>query len=296
MVIPDSPEVPHLIHPRGKAEWFAAPWRDGAHTTWMVERQLDVAYRQREIGRRQRDADLDEFYASFARRCASAPGTWVVAVAHPQVPHRRYRELTRPRTDRILRDAALVKAGDFTGALEEVATVPTRRGLRSFNRTLTRNVSHPRGARLGARIEVHGSGAVAVGFGRGGAFYGDLAVNEQQVSVSDFDQAGIDLALLVIAAARELQLSCDFAARMGVYPSTQLFRRPDPMPGGLFQPFSEQHRVHDFRDVHGPILGSAGVEATFASTIELVRDAVNQCDWETGLSASDLYTFWQLEH
>lgn len=47
VVVPDSVDAPHLVHPAGKRELFRVPWRDGPETRFMVERQIESAYQAR---------------------------------------------------------------------------------------------------------------------------------------------------------------------------------------------------------------------------------------------------------
>jgi hypothetical protein len=54
LLVPDSVDRPHLVHPSNGQDWFCAPYRHGPDTEWMVERQLAAAYAERDSGRRRR--------------------------------------------------------------------------------------------------------------------------------------------------------------------------------------------------------------------------------------------------
>lgn len=270
MLVPDSPDAPHLVHPRGNVrDWFAVPWRDGPHTAWMVERQIAAAYQRREVARRRSATDLDELYGSFARACVTGDSTWVLGVAQPDVPAGNDRRLTLQRADTILRSPQSVRLPAAVSALDLTQGAMTRRGLRLFHRTRSDSSVSVSG-RMGGRVQLHGSGAVAVGTTRGRSYVGGNG-GPHEVSVLDIEQVGLDLMGTLLTTTRAMGMASDYTVRIGVYPVTQVFRKPDPVLQGHYQPFDEQDRVYDYRTVDGPVLMSGGLEAPLGSTIEWVR-------------------------
>ncbi|WP_426561344.1 helix-turn-helix domain-containing protein [Angustibacter sp. McL0619] len=276
MLVPDSPEAPHLIHPKGRGEWFASPWRDGPHTSWMVERQIAAAYREREQFRRMRAAELLDLHEALGRASGTAGGaSWILAVATPDRPVARPRALTPPRADLSLATATNSELVGY-GALRLTAQARTRRGLRLFYRSAQDAGfynSHPRG-----RVEVHGDGSVAVAFTRDGNFPGEPGT-QNHIAIEDLESVARDLLVLLLTHRRAVQVPGDYVFRLGLAPSTQLFRRRDPGEAA-FIPFDEQQRVLDFRTVEGPILLSHGIEAGVETWFEVIEDAVHQTGTE----------------
>jgi hypothetical protein len=97
-----------------------------------------------------------------------------------------------------------------------------------------------------------------------------------QVPIQDIEQTGVEFFALLWTAVRALGVPGDYIARIGVIPSTQIFRRSDSQVLGAFTPFDESHRVLGYRPVDGPILASGGLETALRSWFDVVVDAVNQ--------------------
>ena len=138
-----------------------------------------------------------------------------------------------------------------------------------------------------ARIEVHGDGAIAVGFTRDGVFSPREPLQRGHVAIQDIEQTGLEFFALLWTAAQTLKVSVDYMARIGVVPTTQLFRRSDPHLRGEFLPFNEAHRVLGYRPIDGPVLASAGLDGALTSWFDLVVDAVNQAGVKSRLDAEE---------
>lgn len=288
LLVPDSPDSPHLVHPRDRPEWFGAPYRHGPETDWMVERQVADAYRSREERRRRRVEDLDDRFDAFIESCGGRTDThWVIAMAIPETPLPRPRALQSQTADRIIEHAWTqwpIPGG--LGPKDLTYNEPTRRGLQRFIRAGGRTVRAITSAMMQARVEVHGDGAIAVAFTRDGVFSRE-PVQRSDVAIQDIEQTGVEFFALLWSAARTLTVNGDYMARIGVAPTTQLFRRSDPHLRGEFLPFDEAHRIPGYRPVDGPILASAGLDAALNSWFDLVIDAVNQTGVSSRLDAEE---------
>lgn len=79
--VPASPDAPHII---GKDDGLGVPWRDGPHTRWMREREIERAYRdrfERRLGEQTRLADA----ATELREHLDLEGrAWLIATAVPR--------------------------------------------------------------------------------------------------------------------------------------------------------------------------------------------------------------------
>jgi hypothetical protein len=273
LLVPDSPDAPHLIHSKNR-DWFGVPYRHGPDTEWMVERQIADAYRTRQEGRRRRLEEFDDRFARFIASCGvGVHDNWIVAMALPETPLRRPRDLQLGQADRIIKRAWGWPWPGNLGPKNLTVEEVTRRGLQRYLRTGRRNLSALRNADPRARIEVHGDGSVAVGFSRAGAFRG--GPQPGQVAIPDVEQTGLDLFALLWATRTSLGVVGDYVARIAVEPTTQVFRRLDPHVDD-FQDFDESHRVLGYGPADGPIPTDGSLEVALGGWLDLVRDAVNQ--------------------
>lgn len=290
--VPDSQAAPHLVHPaRRQSEYFIAPWRDGPHTNRMVERQIASAYLLREQGARRRRQEFEDLWSSAVRVATKpgpagtvAPPVWVIAVAAPDQPYPRPRNLTIDQADAVFASARSPKGLAPYGALDLVEAGPTRRGLRRYFRVGQRHLVN---AAPCARVEVHTDGAITVAVTRDGAFPGESRL-DQQVAIPDIEQVGLDLYALLSAWQKGTGHLTDYSARIGISRPTDQFRRADPTVGGRFAPFDEQHRVPDYQPVDGPILAASDSHTARLSCLDVIRDAVNQAGLETRLQVDHL--------
>lgn len=288
MLVPDSLETPHLVHPSKGRDWFGAPYRHGSDTQWMVERQLASAYAARETGRRRRAADFDaRFEALTSVLCEDSLVRWVVALAVPDRPLPRPRHLQLAEAAGIIDRAWELRRQSF-GPGDLTVGEQTRRGLQRFFRTGRREITAARPAIARARVEVHGDGTVAVAFTRDGAIPGE-GHQATQVPIDDIEATGLDFFALLWAVRTVLGISGDYTARLTMSPPTQIFRRPDPVLRGEYQRWDQQ-RVYGYLPVDGPVLTSEGLESALTSWVETVGDAVNQAGAPCTLDVARLLT------
>jgi hypothetical protein len=295
LLVPDSPDTPHLIHPKNGDEWFGVPYRHGPDTEWMVERQVAKAYQAREMNRRRRQDDFDARFSAFADSCRRGlDAHWTVAMSVPESPAQRPRDLSQRRAHHIFEGAwRSPLSGRSFGPANLTGNEATRRGLLSFNRTGRRHFPAIN-ARARARVEVHGDGTVAVAFTRGGAFPNE-GCQPSHVATSDIEQTGLDLFALLWASRQALGITGDYSMRITVDPPTQIFRMPDPIMAGHFAPFRESDRVFAYRQVDGPILANEGLESALSSWLDVMTDAVHQTGFPTRLAFDDLLTALRIE-
>lgn len=289
MIVPDSPDAPHLVVHKGDGGYFQAPWRSGADTFFMTERQLADAYRRREQTRKDHDEELGELFGRFAGAVGAHRGeespVWVVAVARPIVPVTGVRQLGVAVIDRIMGLGRRYPwAKSMTPIVEAAESGSIRWGLRLLHCTSSRDV-HGRTVR--ARVEAHGDGSLAVGITRDGLF-GPNDITPGSVPIDDFEKVGLDLAALVLELRKIGGPSSDYEVQLGITPSTDSFRHPDAMLGGQYEPLDDRERVHDFRSVRGTLVASLGRRELLASVVDVISDAVNQVGQVSRLDAEEL--------
>jgi hypothetical protein len=279
LVVPDSTQAPHLVHPRGgdRYEYFMAPYRHGPYTERMVEQQIAAAYRSRDQAARTRRHSLDETW-DYALKSVNDGRIWQVAVALPEVPAPRPREFTRSEASTVFDNASRPSRPGAIGAFDMVAQSPTRRGLQRFVRVGQLPLSTGRESITAkARAELHDDGTLVVAATRSGAFPGGSASGgDQEVAVTDLEQIGIDLVRLMLCAQRRRGFRANYFARIGISRATQIFRHPDQHFLGDMRPFDEADRVLNFSPVEGPILGLDDERTAIVTAFDVIRDVMNQ--------------------
>lgn len=294
MLIPDSPDRPHLVHPKGKTDWFMAPWRNGPETSTMAERQLADAYVRRTLEHRRNTAEFDEVVSSFIADCnaSQADKSWVIAVARPVAPAADPLRLSREDGDAIFRDAWKNRGRAPLGPQYITAHNQTRLGMRRIFRAEKTSRTLPNSSQerwLEARVEVHGDGTIAVGFTRDGAILPAPASGSREIAVCDIEQTSLDLLLLLQASTKIIGAVGDYQMRIDVVPTTTIFRHPDGMLQGHFREWDGQRVT--FRPVSGPLITEYGVEGLITSWFELVTDSVAQTGVESRISREEVRTW-----
>ncbi len=289
LLVPDSTDRPHLVHPSNGQDWFGAPYRHGPDTEWMVERQLAAAYSERESGRRRRIEEFDTRFNQFTDVLDQDQDLrWVVAFAVPDQPNTRPRALTQSKANAIIERAWTSPLAGRFGAADLTRDEQTRRGLRRYTRAGHRTIRSAGSAKARGRVEVHGDGTIAAAFTRDGALPGE-AHQRTQVPIADIEATALDFLALLLSVRTTLGMSGDYTARLTVHPPTQIFRRSDSSMQGHFVPWDEQ-RVYGYRPVDGPIIGTAGRRELISSWVDVVADAVNQAGSACALDAAELDT------
>lgn len=288
LLVPDSVDRPHLVHPSNGRDWFGAPYRHGPDTEWMVERQIAAAYAERESGRRRRIEEFATRVTEFTDSLGQSTDLrWVVAFAVPDQPTSRPQALTHSKADAIIERAWASPLISSFAAAALTRNALTRRGLRRFTRTGDRTIGAPDPSKARARVEIHGDGTVALAFTRDGAIPGE-GRQRTQVPIVDIESAAKDFLALLLSVRSGLGVGGDYTARLTVSPPTEIFRR-----AGLsvtdFVPWDQQ-RVYGYRPVDGSIIGTAGRSELIASWVDIVTDSVNQAGAACALDAAQIET------
>ena len=275
-LIPDSPDAPHLIHSsKGQTDWFAAPWRNGPTTEWMKERALARAFVERDLRRKGVEEDLGALWDALAVDCgASANNVWVLAVARPERPHSRHRDMPSLSAHAMFRRAA-ARAVDTDARVSAVTLtarpeVSTRRGLRKFWRSVSL-----KGA--SARVEIHTDGTVAVATRRTPeGFAGEAVAAGGEVAIPDLEQASLDI-MLLIASVKERRIGGgDYLVQVGIAPFTQILRRASSDTTSLFAPWTEAERLPQYPAIRSTLVATQSHSALGESVLDLIDDVAIQ--------------------
>ena len=290
-----SEDTPHLVHPKREREWFQAPWRNGPDTALMTERQLADAYRRREQHRHQREQDLDDLYAGVLRSVNADTGSdgrvWVVAAAHPMQPHPDPRRLSKIGATRFLnivdRHPWVENRpwGDKISPLYLTSGSDVRYGLKLYHRT--RSEKSDLGKTWTSRVEVHGNGAVAVGFTRDGELNRDDA-HQGHVPITDIEAVGLDLAAMILLMVHAGNTVGDYQVKIGLSSAPEAFRTPASGMRGRYYPADDRYQTQGLQPVEGIAITQLGRTQMLESVTDLIGDAMRQIGSAYQQTGSDL--------
>ncbi|RYF26842.1 MAG: hypothetical protein EOO23_08355, partial [Comamonadaceae bacterium] len=250
--VPASEDAPHLI--RGKnSHLFGAPWRNGPDTAWMVERQLEDAYRSRTDQRRQRDGDLDELLADATATYARDGEGWLFIVAKPT--RSRPARLRMPMsTAHYVLEKTWQRSTSDSGVQTPawmLAGVDIRSGLRRFRQVTPYDPSgpQPRGV-----AELHHDGSVAFAMTRGQNFghHQSHPWSGPALATTDIDYACEAFFHLLALVREQLAMSCEYNLKLTVTPAHTAFR-PRARDRGSFGPVPPQPHTPHFLTVGATI-------------------------------------------
>ena len=267
--VPASREAPHLSQ-AGGGSWLA-PRRDGSHTVFMSERDLERAYVERFTANGRAEHHLSRLYDERAQAPLGRYVNFVgVAVPHEPRLHNAH-GIDAETAHGVLSDARrqpFYSPSHIPGgfALPD-PTSKLRRGLRRWVITETEE-------RRIRSVEVHFDGTVALVSKVDGNLTTDTA-DIGKIPCMRVEGAIADLAALITASARRLGLSGYFDVRVGLVPgptASMELLAPDYSPVGS---------ASSFEALRATLPGSSSEEAMLVPLRDLARDAVNQFGFDS---------------
>jgi hypothetical protein len=168
VAVPRSPDAPHII---GGGEEIGVPFRNGAGTGWMREREIERAYSDRFAGRESERRRLVELVADAGAMLDLDRSAWIVAVARPRTPVPGVTTPMPPRDVLTVLEGALRRAvNDMLPGVERwyqpIRSLDSnahnpRRGLRRWIARIP--TAHDTDARsVWVHVELHDDGAVVL--------------------------------------------------------------------------------------------------------------------------------------
>lgn len=216
VVIPESDEVPHLVY---RNEYFGAPRRNGAATTWLREREVESMYRARFDARRYADtalAELSERALDGYRRGALT----FVAVARPSIEVTRTEAPPRSEARELMETAQelTLRLSNSNGGhpLDHLHTMHPRTGLRRWQAWTvpgTRQWDE-------ARVAIHHDGSVTVVTEVGGRPRMGASAPPWVVNTVELESAVADFMALIRVVGEQRGIPA-YVARVTVYSGVQ---------------------------------------------------------------------------
>lgn len=221
--VPASPDAPHVV---GERNELGVPYRDGSVTRWMIEGQLERAYRDRFARRADDRTALSALAAGLVPEIDLETGVWVAVVARPAAPlplahGRPQREQAAATMREMLKLAEAVQPVGPIGRIPMLRDLPPyaldnpRTGLRRWVLRSNPHAEDPAARADWAYVELHHDGSMALSVRVAEWNAHDDITNDIGVHFRAVDSLMVDAVALAAAHARSLGGSGTLLIRAG---------------------------------------------------------------------------------
>jgi hypothetical protein len=279
--VPRDGAVPHLVYRKKDSDFhFAAPARDGAHTHYLTERQIEQMYRARFGEQVDTTEALNALYAGATAGLPTEELAWMIGVVRPQSSGSDAPRRTREQAVAILEDAlkksplVIKDQGRSHSRLNELAEGELYPGLRSWKSHALRRQDRMTWARASA--ELHDDGATCLASAVGATAFGSsVAESGWQVSAQRIE--GFVAALGCLAHANNASLGvreCDVLVGLEWAGDEPIVLRRPHVGWGYRD--AESGPVHAYRRISTRWAVGADTALMRQQVRDLALDAVNQ--------------------
>ncbi|VEI13834.1 Uncharacterised protein [Trueperella bialowiezensis] len=282
MRVPDSRDAPHFARKGNDA--FVAPRRNGPHTAFMSERDIERGFRERFQRRDDDERELQQLFEETGKSLNPSDGVCCVLVAIPNEPTSVLPALTE---DVVYKYVSLPNLPELvyssSGALLRWDRGQVRKGLRKW---VIRSFA---GNRFPYRKSLFDDSTVACSYQLGIAE--DIAearpylpVGESNhCMVSDIESAVIDFFSLLRAYAAERQSHAGFRIRVGLMgdPEKPIYIRTTTGGSNLLLDIEYSDPIDSFQPVTVELDSLTEFEELLPTINDITRDIINQ----SGLTA-----------
>jgi len=218
VVVPATVDGPHLVY---RNEYFGAPIRNGAHTVWMKEPEIERMYRARFDERRHSNEALINLYNETAVGRDTAARAWLIAVAHPRLPATDQTRLTNEEARGIFKAGReyAFKYANFpdSGSTHPLDTVNRDRPGIARRRWVAANTATADGLRWReAWASVHDDGSVTIA----AAIGGHRRPEDYYLLGHEIDSAAIECSITdimgLIRAVSKRRGTSEYEVRIGI--------------------------------------------------------------------------------
>lgn len=276
MRVPDSPDAPHFARKGDVA--FTAPRRNGPHTVFMNDREIERGFRERFQQADNREQRLQALFEHASKGLNPEDGVCLVAAAAPVEPSG---SLEPPREADVYR---LMNQASFPGLvysgnrLVRWDSGEVRKGLRQWVMR-----SH-RDDRYAYRKYLHDDATVLACYRLGGLTDREDARHYYPVGLpnhcmaSDIESALIDFIALMRAHAMSRQSNAGFQVRVGLVgnPSEPIYIRTTESNTNYLLSAEYAEPIHSFQLVSAELDPLAPIETVMPGANDLARDVINQ--------------------
>lgn len=274
VVVPDSPDGPHLIF---RQDLFAAPFRNGADTLWASEHQIEAMYRARFEERRHATEALDRIYAEAAAGHDTSTRAWFIGAAHPRIPEllsKRSRDEAREIFTEASRIGQNWTLPTFQHPLDNVECSNPRPGLRRWIAPNMATGGH--WDSKDSQAAVHHDGSVSVATAIGAEPTGrDTGHEGWQIWETSLEHAVVDLIALVKEASKATGTG-EYEIRVGLAWEGDHPLEVVPGQPGHFMSYAAPIPLPSFLPVEMTIDASENTADFHQHLYDLVTDVINQ--------------------
>lgn len=275
--IPDSRDAPHFARKGDDA--FVAPRRNGPHTVFMGDREIERGFRERFQRAADRERALQAAFESASHGLNPEQGVGIVMAALPAEPVRSASPMPEDRAYRVINlptPAGLIFPRAQSGKRWDTGQV--RKGLRQW---LIRSDEQSRSA---YRKSLHDDGTVLASYRLGALAEGEQAAPYYPVGQPNHcmsahvESAVIDFLTTLRAHASEQQVNGGYRVRVGLVGSADepIFVRTTENQTNYLLNVEYVEPIHHFEPVTLDLDPLEPVEAMLPVLNDLARDVINQ--------------------
>lgn len=275
--IPDSPEAPHFARKGDDA--FVAPRRNGPHTVFMSDREIERGFRERFQQAEDRERELQTAFERAEHRLNPDQGVCIVMAALPVEPARSASPMAEERAHQFMNlpvTAGLVHPVTQQRRLWNVGQV--RKGLRQW---LIRNQE---GTAHEYRKSLHDDGAVLASYRLGGltdreeaAMYYPVGQPNHCMS-ADIESVLIDFLTMLRTHATERKTNAGYYVRVGLVGGTDepIYVRTTENQTNFLLAVESVEPIHRFEPVTVDLDPLEPIQSMLPVLNDLARDVINQ--------------------
>lgn len=277
MRVPDSREAPHFARKGNDA--FVAPRRNGPHTAFMSDREIERGFRERFQQRDDDEQKLQLLYERTGKVMNPIEGVCLVVVAVPNEPslNQEFSEETASRFTGSDLNAAFVRS-DSVSKVIRLENGQLRKGMRQW---IIRGYDSDQ---FTYRKFLSDNGTVACTYRLGATINNEQArpyypVGQPNHCVSShIESVMIDFFCLLRAFAIERQINAGFHLCVGLVgnPEEPIYIRTTGYRGNYLLGEDYSEPIFSFQPVIAVIDPVAPLDEVIRVAIDVVRDIINQ--------------------
>ncbi|GAB2895674.1 AlbA family DNA-binding domain-containing protein [Neomicrococcus lactis] len=275
--IPDSPDRPHLAKKGENA--FIAPLRNGPHTVFMTEREVETAYRHRFYAASENEQELKSLLETSSGGLDPLQGVILVSAALPLE-----KKSANPKID-----DATFRTFTYNNQSEDLYAQPflakdlwsegeIRKGMRSW---ILRN---PSGDNHHFRKTFHDNGTIQASYRLGNLTRRHEAINYYPVDEpnhclsEDIEEAIINIVASVRSWAKLLGVQGGYRLRLALVGnnSEPIWIRSTENTSGSLRPKEHSDPIHHFIPVDTEFDPLSATEFWLPQVVGLTTDVINQ--------------------
>lgn len=275
--IPDSAEAPHFARKGDDA--FVAPRRNGPHTVFMSDREIERSFRERFQRSDDREHQLQALFEQAGQGLNPEQGVVIVMAALPVESNSGLAPMSEEEAHKVFHQP-LLPGLVFPGA-RSLRRWPSSRVRKGMRKWLLRSEENDRWA---FRKSVHDDGTVLASYRLGALTDREEAATYYPVGqpnhcmAADIESGLIDFISVLRAHAKERQSNAGYRLRVGLIgrESEPIFVRTNEGGTNYLLDADYSEPIHHFQPVTTDLDPLESIEVLLPGVNDLARDVINQ--------------------